>query len=119
MFVYVNFQIEDLERILRFVLTKNSLQHEKLPLKFNSYRKPYWIINELEKFIPGFCKSSLDQFLDKLQHGNEVSFTLEDPWPFLALHYLHLPIWVLRKALKGQNWTYEEFIVSKFGVETN
>ena len=103
-----------MERILRLVLTKNSLQHEKLPLKFDPFRKPYWIINELEKFISG---GSLDQFLDKLQHGNEVSFSFEDPWTFLALHYLHLPIWVLRKAYKGQNWAYEEFVGSKFGAE--
>ena len=73
---------------------------------------PYRILSALENLING--QKSVDQFFDTLQHGTEVSVSLENPWPFLALHYLHLPIWILRRALNLDfDWTYDEFVASQ------
>ena len=101
----------DLEQLLRFALN----DEEKFSLNsmdYEPFRKPYWILSALESLING--QKSVDHFFDTLQHGTEVSVSLENPWPFLALHYLHLPIWILRRALNLDfDWTYDEFVASQ------
>ena len=98
------------QRVIDLLLGKSG--GHGLSGSMDAFRKPYWILSALESLISG--QKSVDQFFDTLQHGTEVSVSLENPWPFLALHYLHLPIWILRRALNlNFDWTYDEFVASQ------
>ena len=99
-------EVAELEKILHGALNNENANNKP----FNpGNRKSYWICNEIESLVTG--QQSLDQFFDTLQHGNEVLVSRQDPWPFLALHYLHLPLWILRKAGKFDfDWSYPDFV---------
>ena len=106
----------DLEQILRVALNNENvktLEENSVFREYEPFWKPYWILSELESFITG--RKSVDSFFDTLQHGTEVMVSLDDPWSFLALHYLHLPTWILRKALNFNfEWSYDEFVACQF-----
>ena len=100
------------QRVIDLLLGKSGGHGLSGSMDYEAFRKPYWILSALESLISG--QKSVDQFFDTLQHGTEVSVSLENPWPFLALHYLHLPIWILRRALNlNFDWTYDEFVASQ------
>ena len=106
----------DLEQILRVALNNENvktLEENSVFREYEPFWKPYWILSALESFITG--RKSVDSFFDTLQHGTEVLVSLDDPWPVLALHYLHLPTWILRKALNFNfEWSYDKFVACQF-----
>ncbi len=109
----------DLEKVIRSSLdTPNFSNFSTMTgtLSQAPSKEIYWLFTELENLVLG--SSSLDQVLDKFQHGQEALLSLDDPLPFFALHYLQLPILFGQAIYSGQVWNKLDLAL-KQGGHTN
>ena len=95
----------ELEKVLRSALTNSEVP--STPLTSRPNKEIFWLFHELQNLILG--QKSFDSFLDTLQHGQDAVWSIEDPLPFFALHYIQTPILFAHAILNGKVWNKVDF----------
>ena len=80
-------------------------------LTIPNHQEVYWFYQELEKFLTG--QTSLDRFLDRLQHGQEAVWRIEDPLPFLALNFIQIPLLLFKTIIFNTAWSKVNFCLGQ------
>ena len=107
-----SFQTQQLETIIRKIIScesKDSIQ----PLKVSSGPKKevYWLFNEIQALLT--LQKPASEFWRLILQGSEAVWRAEDPWPFLVLHYVQMPILLLKAILTGQEWNKVNFCLGQ------
>ena len=53
------------------------------------------------------------QFLETLTRGVDATFDPADPLPFLGLHYMQVPVLLLRNIWSGRPWKKIDLCIGK------
>ena len=93
-------------------LNSKETKNEKIkPKMLINHTEIYWIFQEVEKLLT--AESSLDRFLDLIQHGEDAVWQSDDPIPFLALNFLQIPWLLLVTIVNGSPWKKINFCLGQ------
>ena len=97
-----------LEKSIRFALSGYWIETALYPAPESEV---YWLFNELSNLITK--QKSLKDVLITLIYGTDAVWMSEDPMPFLALHYLQMPILLIKTILYGTVWRKVNFCLGQ------
>ncbi|KAF6265263.1 hypothetical protein COO60DRAFT_1457169 [Scenedesmus sp. NREL 46B-D3] len=75
-------------------------------------RPVYWWWNEVAR-LTSSPWSYWAAFLSVVSTGVDGVFTARDPWPFIALHYLQVPLLLAGNMLRGNPWKKVDLCIGK------
>eukprot|EP00775_Hariotina_reticulata_P007119 gene7120-7333_t len=95
---------------LAAVLT-NPSQVRQVITPLASSRPTYWWWNEVARLVMNV--GYLPEFVKVTLSGADAVFDVRDPMPFLALHYLQVPILLLGNVWRGNPWKKVDLCIGK------
>ena len=86
----------------------HSIKHVMKPRQ-NS-RPVYWFWNEIAVLLTG---GDFGTFWETVTKGVDATFDPSDPFPFLGLHYMQVPVLLLRNIWTGRPWKKIDLCIGK------
>ena len=77
----------------------------------NEKEEVFWLFNELQQVLT--FQKPVSEVWNLLKKGNEAVWRAEDPLPFLILHYVQMPLLLVKATLTGQEWTKVNFCLGQ------
>ncbi len=103
--------MSSLEQVIRQGLEEPDNLEDDKPLTIQGSKPVYWFFNEVGTLLTG--QGSLDQFLDSIQNGQEAIWRLDDPWPFLVLNFVQMPILLLKSLIFRRTFNKVNFCLGQ------
>lgn len=73
----------------------------------------YWLYHELWRFIKIRSIADLQEWVHKMVKGTDAIFQVNDPLPFLMVHYWQIPLLLLGNLFKLKGWVRIDFNIGK------
>ena len=104
-----DFQMRALEKYIRLALSGYWIDNALTPSPYSA--EVYWLFNEIHALI--MKEKHFLQVLKTLVYGKDAVWMLDDLMPFLALHYLQMPILLLKSIVHGTTWNKVNFCLGQ------
>ena len=101
--------MKDLEKHIRFSLSGFWIESALTPA--SSETEVYWLFNELGDLVTK--QKGIIDFMNTLIYGKDAVWMWEDPLPFLVLHYVQMPILLLKTIFNGTIWNKVNFCLGQ------
>jgi len=73
----------------------------------------YWLYHELWRLIKIRSVTDLKAWVHKMVKGTDAIFQVNDPLPFLMVHYWQIPLLLLGNMIKLKGWVRIDFNIGK------